>query len=131
MTGDFSELTLLWDSFTRSVVSAWREGERPRVVQAMRNLFLLGFDRGLSVVEGLLPPEALRLPVRQTSEDPFNPGATGAFFTTAATQASRVRQSFVREVETDMDDDDLVHKARQPDSPWTHTPACLPACPPA
>lgn len=33
LTGDFRDLTLLWDRFMGSVVSAWRDGERPRVIQ--------------------------------------------------------------------------------------------------
>lgn len=59
IAGDFSELTLLIDGLTKSVGGAWKEAERPRVVQAMRNMFVLGFDRGLSPLDNLLPVDKL------------------------------------------------------------------------
>lgn len=74
LTGDFRDLTLLWDRFMRSVVGAWREGERPRVIQAMRNLVLLGFRRGLEKVDSLQPSLDLMEGLsREVSEDPFAP----------------------------------------------------------
>lgn len=59
LTGDFGEAALLWDNFTKSLNIAWKERERTQFMSAMSNLMSLGFDRGLSPLEGLLPPQEL------------------------------------------------------------------------